>query len=149
MRKFILAAVAMTIAAAPAMAGQTAPSRDKAVAQANRQQARELGVQQSRGHDGMRHGPDGERGRGPGRGMGRPDPARMFAMMDVNRDGSISRAEFDGFHAKMMRMHGRGGPGGRGGPEGRGPGRDGWKQQGGQHGPRAPGGEMEQGRPVR
>jgi hypothetical protein len=61
----------------------------------------------------MGQGPRGGRGPmgGPGR-MGPPSPDRMFGMMDANRDGSVSRAEFDAFHARMRGMReGRGGPG--------------------------------------
>lgn len=45
------------------------------------------------------HGPDhrtdGER---------RPSPDRMFARIDVNHDGSISRSEFMTFHTQRMAM---------------------------------------------
>lgn len=62
------------------------------------------------------HGPGMDR-RGPfGRGgpsMGiMRDPARLFSMMDADRNGSISRPEFDRFHAQArsrmeQRMHDR------------------------------------------
>jgi Spy/CpxP family protein refolding chaperone len=31
---------------------------------------------------------------------------KMFGMLDANKDGSISRAEFDEHHAAMRKMHG-------------------------------------------
>jgi hypothetical protein len=51
----------------------------------------------------------GPGGGGPGGGGQRPDPAKIFAMMDANRDGSVSKAEFDAFHSRMGRRgeHGR------------------------------------------
>jgi hypothetical protein len=64
------------------------------------------------------HGPGMDRrgpfGRGgPGMGIMR-DPARLFSMMDTDRNGSISRTEFDRFHAQArsrmeQRMHDRSG----------------------------------------
>lgn len=121
MRKQMMAALAMTIAATPAMAAQADQTGRRAVAHANKEQARELGIDARRGPGDMRGGPDGMRGdRGPGRGMGRPDPERMFTMMDANRDGSVSRAEFKGFHDRMKREHHgmpRGGPDGMRGPD--------------------------------
>lgn len=65
----------------------------------------------------MDHGPDhrGSREGGPMGGfggMGRPSPERMFERMDANRDGSVSRAEFQAFHTRMRAMReSRGGMG--------------------------------------
>jgi len=41
---------------------------------------------------------------GPGMGMGPPSPERMFAEMDANHDGAISKAEFTAFHARHHPM---------------------------------------------
>ena len=59
--------------------------------------------------DGPHGGPEGD-----GVRRGPPPPERMFAMLDANRDGVVSRAEFMAFHAS------RHGPG-PGGPRGEGP----------------------------
>lgn len=59
-------------------------------------------------------------------GEGPPSPDRMFARIDANHDGSISRSEFMTFHAQRMAMRERRGAGpgaawGRGGDAGRRP----------------------------
>lgn len=99
------------------------------VAAAQARQERSGSPVQRMDHGPDRHGPDGmDRGARDGRGpmggpgrMGPPSPERMFTAMDANRDGSVSRAEFDAFHTRMRAMRGRHGghgmgPGGRMGP---------------------------------
>jgi hypothetical protein len=74
---------------------------------------------------GMVHAGDHRGPGGPGGPGGMPSPERMFAMMDANHDGVISRGEFLEAHRRMMERHGDGGerhgppPGDRGAPPAR------------------------------
>ena len=62
-------------------------------------------------------GPGGPGGRGPGGRGGPPDPAALFARMDADHDGVVSKAEFMAFLPGPPPGGGRGmdhgGPGGR------------------------------------
>ena len=49
-------------------------------------------------------GHEGKDGQDMGCGMHR-SADEMFAMMDANKDGSVSRAEFDQHHDAMMKKH--------------------------------------------
>jgi hypothetical protein len=55
-------------------------------------------------------------GGAPGGGMGQRSPEERFAMMDANKDGSVSLEEYKAYSERMQAMrNGAGGPGGGGG----------------------------------
>jgi len=128
----IAALASMTATAATAQQPQRSARPDQAAAGRMQSAPNEWNGEWRRGPaDQHGRGGDHHAGRpgrgGPGMGMGMMrDPAKLFGAMDSDRNGSVSRPEFDRFHAQMRsrmedRMHRRMGPDGRG-PDGRGPG---------------------------
>lgn len=48
------------------------------------------------------HGPDHKMGKRPGRGPGMKGPGMMFEKMDTDKDGKISKQEWQAHHDKMF-----------------------------------------------
>jgi len=65
--------------------------------------------------NGLRRGPEGQAGRGPGMGQRPPMGPPSFEAIDADGNGAITRDEYTQFHAKA---HGPMGPDGQQGPRG-------------------------------